>query len=80
MTDIIRSFKQRNDVNAVLCILKTRAETAKQDRQNIVMDNENGKTWLGALVWGSVTLWQDNPVFVIFGAAAAVAMVIQLVV
>jgi hypothetical protein len=79
MTAIKELLRRRNDVAAVLSILKIRAEAAKQDRQNIVMDDDNGKTWIGALVWGGISLWQDNPVFVIFGAAAAIAFLVRLI-
>jgi hypothetical protein len=80
MTAIMESLRRRKDVAAVLSILKIRAEAAKQDQQNIVMDDDNGKTWVGAFIWGAVSLWQDNPIYVIICAAATIAFIIQSIV
>lgn len=77
MKNPFRFFCDSKDISAVLSVLRIRASTPNVDRQNVIMDNNDGKTWRGAIVWGAVSLWQDNPIFVIICLAATITLVIQ---
>lgn len=61
MINILNKFRQREDVQAVMGVIHDRAHTPYPDRMSMRMNNEAGKTWIGAILWNSLTLVQDFP-------------------
>ncbi|CDQ12093.1 conserved protein of unknown function [Acidithiobacillus ferrivorans] len=61
---MLNSSKKKAAFQAVLAQLEIRKSIPKEARSRAVMDDENGKTLLGAMVWNIGTITQDMPEFV----------------
>lgn len=71
---------QRPDVVAVLNILKERGKEVGEQKINIKMTDEEGKTWLGATFWNVGTLIQDFPnIFLAAGFCIMFGVVVTIV-
>jgi len=65
---IIRLLVERADVQAVLSVLKRRVYEPYPERLSMAMDQDAGKTWIGAILWNTGTLIQDYPnAFIVCG-------------
>lgn len=74
----MHKIKNRSDVSAVMGVLRKRLEIEPAERSPVRMDNENGKTWVGLLLWNVGTLIQDFPNAFLLGAFAVAACTLAI--
>lgn len=81
MKQLTLHIRNRPDIHAVMGILQRRLETPEPERFDMVMDDDLGKTWVGAIFWNVGTLIQDYPrAFLLCGfvsVAGLLAMIVE---
>lgn len=81
--NMLTKIKERKDVQAVMEVLRKRAATPLPEKMEVRMDNEEGQTWLGVVLWNSFTLVQDYPNFFVLLATVfifgSLSMILQAV-